>query len=124
MKHLGRLVGIGIAGAMALATSSPALAHAKLVGSSPAANAAVATGPTSITLTFNERLVPAFSKFELVMPEHAGMKVPVATIVSRDGKRIVGTLENRLSPGAYKVIWTAAGSDGHKLTGELAFRVR
>jgi methionine-rich copper-binding protein CopC len=44
--------------------------------------------------------------------------------VSGDGKRIIGTLERRLRPGAYKVLWTAAGSDGHKLTGEVAFRVR
>ncbi len=124
MKHFGRFVGVGIASAMALAAPVPALAHAELVRSNPAANATVATGPTSITLTFDERLVPAFSKFELVMPEHAGMKVPVATTVSRDGKRIVGTLERRLSSGAYTIIWTVAGSDGHKRTGEVAFRVR
>jgi methionine-rich copper-binding protein CopC len=115
---------LALGGAATLVLASPAFAHAELVRSSPAANATVATGPKSITLTFNERLVPAFSKFELVMPEHAGMKVPVATTVSRDGKRIVGTLDKRLSSGAYKVVWTVAGSDGHKRNGEIAFRVR
>jgi copper resistance protein C len=111
-----------LAASMVLAT--PAFAHAELVRSNPVANATVATGPKTITLTFNERLVPAFSKFELVMPAHDGMKVPVATSVSRDGKRIVGTLRERLHSGEYKVAWTAAGSDGHKRTGEVRFRVR
>jgi len=115
---------LALGGAATLGFATPVLAHAQLVRSDPAANAAVAAGPKSITLTFDERLVPAFSKFELVMPEHAGMKVPVATTVSRDGKRIVGTVDSRLSSGAYKVVWTVVGSDGHKRTGEVAFRVR
>jgi methionine-rich copper-binding protein CopC len=114
----------GLAGAALLTVASPTFAHAELVRSNPAANATVPAGPRSITLTFNERLVPAFSKFEVTMPAHNDMKVPVTTTVSGDGKRIIGTLERRLRPGAYKVLWTAAGSDGHKLTGEVAFRVR
>jgi methionine-rich copper-binding protein CopC len=121
MKRLMSLVALG--SAAALATASPAFAHTKLVSSSPAANATLTTGPTTITLTFNERLVPAFSKFEVTMPGHAGMKVPVATVVSSDGKRMVGTLKSPLAKGAYKVLWTAAGNDGHKLTGEVAFQV-
>jgi methionine-rich copper-binding protein CopC len=109
--------------AVALAASGPAFAHAHLVRSNPAAGATVHTGPKTITLTFDERLVPAFSKFELTMPAHGGMKVPVKTAVSPDGKRIVGTLANRLGAGAYKVVWIVAGSDGHKMTGEVAFKV-
>jgi methionine-rich copper-binding protein CopC len=115
---------LALGGAATLGLASPGFAHAKLVSSNPVANATVSTGLKSITLVFNERLVPTFSNLELVMPEHAGMKVPVATTVSRDGKRIIGTLKSRLSSGAYKVVWTAAGSDGHKRTGEVAFRVR
>jgi methionine-rich copper-binding protein CopC len=103
---------------------SPAFAHAELVHSSPAANATVSNGLKTITLTFNERLVPKFSKFELTMPAHSGMKVPVTTTVSRDGKQIVGTLKESLHSGDYKVLWTAAGSDGHRRTGEVDFRVR
>jgi copper resistance protein C len=121
MNRLLSLLAIG--GAVALASASPAFAHAKLVNSSPAANATLTKDLRTITLTFNERLVPAFSKLEVTMPAHGGMKVPVTTVVSRDGKRIVGTLRSTLSKGAYKVLWTAAGSDGHKMTGEVAFQV-
>jgi methionine-rich copper-binding protein CopC len=120
MKQLSRWMAIGAA--VALTVSGPALAHTRLVQSSPAADSTVQTGPNKITLTFNERLVPTFSTFELTMPEHR-MKVPVKTAVSRDGKQIVGTLQNPLTAGSYKIVWTAAGSDGHKVKGEVAFKV-
>jgi methionine-rich copper-binding protein CopC len=106
---------------VALVVSSPALAHTRLVGSTPSANATVSS-PRTITLTFNERLVPAFSKFELTMPGH-DMTIPVETTVSRDGKRMVGTVSSPLMKGAYRITWTAAGADGHRMTGTVNFRV-
>ena len=112
-----------LASAAALMTASPVFAHAKLIGSNPPANGAVAAAPKTITLTFSEKLVPAFSKFELTMPEHGNMKVPVKTSVSADGKTISGTPEGALAKGAYKIVWTAASSDGHKMNGEVAFKV-
>jgi copper resistance protein C len=121
MNRIHRLLAIG--GAVALLAAGPAFAHAELVRSNPAANATVRASPRTITLTFNERLVPAFSKFELTMPAHGGMKLPVTTTVSRDGKRIVGTVGSRLMKGSYRVSWTAAGSDGHKMTGGYSFKV-
>ncbi len=111
---------VGIAAAL---VATQASAHAQLVSSNPAANATVAAAPKTITLTFNEKLAPAFSKFEITMPEHGGMKVPVKTTVSADGKSITGTPQTALGKGAYKVVWTAASSDGHKMTGEVAFKV-
>lgn len=108
--------------AAAMLVATQAAAHAQLVSSTPQANATVAA-PKTITLTFNEKLVPAFSKFELAMPEMNGMKVPVKTAVSKDGMSITGTLKGALMKGAYKITWTAAGADGHKMTGEVAFKV-
>lgn len=119
-----RLFGLAaLAGASALLATSPAWAHAHLVSSNPAANATVAAAPKAITLTFSEKLVPAFSKFDLTMPGHGGMKVAVKTTVSTDGKSITGTPEAALTKGAYKIVWTAASADGHKMNGEVAFKV-
>lgn len=119
-----RLFGLAaLAGASALLATSPAWAHAHLVSSNPAANATVAAAPKAITLTFSEKLVPAFSKFDLTMPEHGGMKVAVKTAVSTDGKSITGTPAAALTKGAYKIVWTAASADGHKMNGEVAFKV-
>ena len=108
-------------GAAALAAAAPAFAHAELVRSNPAANATVKP-PKTISLTFSERVVPAFSKFELAMPAHK-MKIPVKTTVSPDGKRIIGAVPSTLMKGAYTITWTAAGADGHKMTGKVAFKV-
>lgn len=122
MNH--KLFGLaGLIGSAALLATSPAWAHAHLVSSTPGANATVAAAPKTITLTFSEKLVPAFSKFDLVMPEHGGMKVAVKTTVSKDGKSITGAPAAALTAGAYKVVWTAASADGHKMNGEVAFKV-
>lgn len=112
-----------LAGASALLATGPAWAHAHLVSSNPAANATVAAAPKAITLTFSEKLVPAFSKFDVTMPEHGGMKVAVKTVVSTDGKSITGTPEAALTKGAYKIVWSAASADGHKMNGEVTFKV-
>ncbi|MFD3264335.1 copper homeostasis periplasmic binding protein CopC [Phenylobacterium ferrooxidans] len=112
-----------LAGVSALLATSPAWAHAHLASSNPAANATVAAAPKAITLTFSEKLVPAFSKFEITMPEHGGMKVAVKTTLSTDGKSIIGTPEAALAKGAYKIVWSAASADGHKMNGEVAFKV-
>jgi methionine-rich copper-binding protein CopC len=122
MKH--RLYGLaGLIGSVALIASSPAWAHAHLVSSTPTANATLTASPKSITLTFNEKLVPAFSKFDLTMPEMNDMKMTVKTAVSKDGKSIVGTPGAALPKGAYKIVWTAASADGHKMNGEVTFKV-
>lgn len=120
MKHIRSLIALG--GAAALFVAGPALAHAKLVQSNPGANASLRTAPRSITLTFNERVIPNFSNVEVTMPAHR-MNVPVNTTVSRDGKRLVATPRTPLTRGDYKVVWSAATSDGHKMSGDVSFKV-
>ena len=121
MVRFSTLFALG--GAAALLSAAPAIAHTRLVSSTPAADASLTAAPRAITLTFNERLVPAFSKVELTMPAHNNMTVPVTTTISEDGKRILSTPRNRLTAGSYKVVWTAAGRDGHKMQGEVAFTI-
>jgi methionine-rich copper-binding protein CopC len=108
----------------AVATGASSLgAHAHLVKSNPPANA-VTANPATLSLTFSERLVPGFSKLELwkTMAGH-NMAVPVKTAVAADGRTLIGTPQRSLMKGAYLIRWTAATSDGHKMTGSLPFRV-
>lgn len=116
-----RRLTFAFAAAAAMLTAGQAAAHAKLVSSTPAANAQVAA-PKVISLTFNEKLAPAFSGFELTMVEH-GMKIPVKTAVSADGKTLTGTPQGAFMKGTYKVTWHAASADGHRMTGEVSFKV-
>ena len=92
------------------------------MASDPAANATVAA-PKTIRLTFNEKLAPAFSSFELAMAD--GMKAPVKISVSADRKTITGAPKGRLMAGAYKLTWhAAAADDGHRMDGTLTFTVK
>lgn len=110
--------------AVIAAVSVPAaavFAHARLVRASPAANATVAS-PGAISLTFSERMVPAFSSFDLV--DAAGRETAVRTTVSEDGKTLSARLARPLAAGAWTVNWRIASSDGHRMTGSYGFTVR
>lgn len=112
-----------IVAAAALAAASPAWAHAHLVKSNPAVNA-VAASPRQLSLTFSERLVPAFSKLELAMNMSGhSLAIPLKTGVGADGRTLIGTPQHGLMKGAYLIKWTAATTDGHKMTGSVPFRV-
>ena len=86
-----------------------------------AASASIAS-PRSLTVTFSERVVPAFSGLEVV--NAAGAKFPVATTVSDDGMTVSGRTARPLAAGAYSLNWHAASADGHRMTGAIAFTVR
>ena len=123
MRQHRNLTIAGLMASAAMLIAGSAAAHAHLVKSNPAANATV-PAPKTISLTFNEKLTPAFSKFELSMPAMKGMKVKMKTVVSKDHLTIVGKPQGKLMPGAYTINWHAASSDdGHKIDGTVAFTV-
>jgi methionine-rich copper-binding protein CopC len=103
--------------AAAPAVMTPALAHAKLTASDPAANASVKP-PNLIKLTFSENLEPAFSGAELT--DAAGKTVPVSKSV---GGATITLLPLALKPGAYKVTWHSVGRDTHPMRGSFSFKV-
>ena len=111
---------IAVAAALAFA-AGPAAAHARLVSATPAPNSTVAATRT-LSLTFSERTVPAFSGFDVV--NAAGDKVAARTSVADDGKTLTGTFARPLAAGVYRVDWRIASSDGHRMTGSYTFAVR
>lgn len=106
-----------------------ALAHAKLVGSAPAANATVAK-VTRVDLKFNEKLIASTVKTELVMTampgmtDHPPMKIPYTSAIGKDGKSMTLMLKRPLVRGTYKVKWSAAGADMHRMGNEFSFTVK
>jgi methionine-rich copper-binding protein CopC len=108
--------------AVALAPAAPAFAHAHVVSSTPAANAAIAA-PKQVSVTFSEKLVPAFSKLDISMAG-MNMKVPVKTSLGADGKTLIGVPQSALMKGNYVINWTAASADGHKTKGSIAFKIK
>ncbi|OHD00326.1 MAG: copper resistance protein CopC [Sphingomonadales bacterium RIFCSPLOWO2_12_FULL_63_15] len=107
-----------------------ALAHSKLLSSSPAANATVAK-PTKLTLTFSEKFLAPMSGVELVMTGMPGMAdhppMPIKgfkTALAPDGKTMVVTLPRALPAGDYDLKWHIVGADQHKMEGGYSFKVK
>lgn len=125
------ILSLSLAGMAMALMPSVALAHAKLVASAPAANATVSKAKAkSVNLTFNEKLIAATMKTELLMTgmpgmkDHAPMKIAFSSMMGKDGKSIMLMPKKALVPGTYKVIWSAAGADTHRMGSEFSFTVK
>lgn len=108
----------------------PALAHPKLLSSSPAAKAVVGK-TTRITLTFSEKLLTPMSGVDLTMTgmpgmaTHAPMKIAgFKTAVLPDGKTLVVTLARPLAAAIYDLKWHAVAADTHRIQGAFSFTVK
>lgn len=107
-----------------------ALAHTRMVSSTPAANADVAA-PTTIVLRFNEALIAPTAKAEIAMTGMPGMAnhAPSAitgftTQLAQDRKSMTLQLARPLAKGTYRVTWSAAGADTHRMSGNFSFTVK
>lgn len=116
--------------ALGFAVPQIADAHTQLVSSTPAANATVAS-PTRIELRFNEAVIGATTRAEISMTSMPGMAshaaMPVTGFTSqlgKDGKSMTLLMRRALAPGTYRVNWSAAGTDTHRMTGSFSFTVR
>lgn len=101
---------------------SPAFADARLVQSTPAADAAIAA-PRMIKLTFSGKVVPASSGVQLSMGD--GMGVSVSTSLSDDGKILTARPTSPFMAGKWTLSWHAtAADDGKKSEGRYSFTVK
>lgn len=125
------LIPLALAALALVAAPGAALAHAKLLSSTPAANATVSKNKAkSITLMFNEKLMASTVNAELVMTgmpgmkDHAPMKIAFTSMMGKDGKSMMLMPKKALVPGTYKVSWSAAGADTHRMGSEFSFTVK
>ena len=111
-----------------LFAASPALAHPKLVSSSPAANSVV-TKPARIVLTYSEPLLAPMSGLELTMTSMPGMASHKPMKVTGfspavSGSTITVTLPRPLPAGTYALSWHAVSTDTHRIQGSYSFTVK
>ena len=90
----------------------------------------IAQKVTKIDLKFNEKVIASTVKTELVMTgmpgmaNHAPMKIPYSSAMGKDGKSMTLMAKRPLTPGTYKVKWSAAGADTHRMGSEFSFTVK
>jgi methionine-rich copper-binding protein CopC len=104
----------------ALLLAGPVFGHAKLIGTSPAADVQLTVPPASLTLTFNEIVRLAVLKLWT-----AGHEVPLTIDRSASPASTVTIALPPLAAGKYEVQWSAlTPSDGHVVKGGYSFVVR
>jgi hypothetical protein len=128
MKIASYFAALAIA-ASPLALPAAALAHTKVVASTPAEGATVA-GARTVSLTFSEALLPPTAAASIVMTAMPGManhgEMAIrnfTTAWSNGNKTMTLNLAKPLPKGTYEVRWQAAGADGHRMKGTVKFIV-
>jgi methionine-rich copper-binding protein CopC len=116
------LTALGLAAVTLAATSVPlpALAHAIVLESRPAPNAAVTQGDVPVELRFNSRIDRKRSRLTLAGPNGSSAQVPIEEEGPPD--RLAGKAAG-LAPGEYRLKWQVLSVDGHITRGEIPFRV-
>jgi hypothetical protein len=109
--------------AVASAITSPAFAHATLQSSDPQSGSTLANSPSQVRLKFNEALEPAFSRIKLAGPRNSAIPIAAATVDKADPSVLTAPLPV-LPAGDYRVLWSAMARDGHKVKGEITFKVK
>ncbi len=102
---------------LTLALPGGALAHAQLRASAPAEDAAVASAPTEIVLTFNEPISPL--GLRLIGPDGTTREVEGAAA----NETLTVPLRAALGNGTHLLSWRVVSADGHPVGGTLTFHI-
>ena len=105
------------------AMAVPALAHGKLVNSTPSNGATLPAAPREIRFQFSEPVEPTFTVVKLLGPAGQDVATNKAHVDETDAKTVVVGLPG-LSAGAYRARWSTMGHDGHRVKGEIGFTVK
>jgi copper resistance protein C len=96
-----------------------ALAHAKLLSTSPVADAQLGVAPATLTLKFDEAVQLAVLKLA-----SAGKDIPVAFARGAAAAPLVSVTLPALTAGTYQVQWSViTADDGHVVKGTFSFSV-
>lgn len=99
-----------------------AMAHARLVRSTPAADEHVDRPPAELRLEFSEAVTARTSRIELVAPD--SQRHPLALRGdSTNARLLIAAVPALPATGTYRVDWRLVGPDGHPVTGRYAFTI-
>lgn len=103
---------------LVLAAAVPAMAHAQLLSTEPAANAVVAEAPETVTLVFNERVSPLV--VSLIAPDGGIADLTTATT---SWATLTVHLPPDLVTGTHVLSWRVVSLDAHPIAGSLVFSI-
>jgi copper resistance protein C len=115
-----RFAAAGLLAGILAAWQHPALAHAIIIDSTPAVNAAVAGPDVNVRLHFNSRIDQKRSRLALVGP---GKKETPVTVEPDDAPDMLVGRAAEVAPGQYRLRWQVLAIDGHITRGDIPFTV-
>jgi methionine-rich copper-binding protein CopC len=119
LRWLRGLVGL-VAVVLVLPWGPAALAHDRVVATSPAAGSEQPEPPARVAVTFSSDVIP-ISPFLVVLGEGG---VPVQDAPPTTAGPVLSTpLPADLATGTYTVRWRVVAQDGHPIEGSFTFRV-
>jgi methionine-rich copper-binding protein CopC len=98
---------------------SPAGAHAYLDHAEPRVGSTVATAPREVSMSFSQRLEPAFSNAQVYDSSGARVDQGRAQVAGS----VMRVAVKALPPGTYRVRWKVLSVDTHTTEGSFSFRV-
>ena len=118
---IGRLLIVGALAAVTgtLWAAAPAYAHAVLVSSDPPEGGSVSPDLSEVTLTFNGPMQAEFAQVTVVDATGAQRQQGAPAVAGTQVTQPVAGL----AAGAHTVSYRVVSSDGHPVTGEIAFTV-
>jgi hypothetical protein len=108
---------------LSLIGAAQAQAHARLLKSTPAKGATVAS-PTALRLSYSEDIVAAQSSVAVSGPDAKPAPTGPIALDAKDKHVVLVPVTGKLAAGSYKVDWSMHSADGHTMTGTFAFKVK
>jgi methionine-rich copper-binding protein CopC len=107
---------------LALVWAEGIFAHAILVKSSPAKEAALKTPPNRVDLWFDAPVGPKYTALAVVNSKGERVDNRDGELEAFDKSHLSATLQ-KLTPGRYGIRYRVQSEDGHIVTGKLFFEV-
>ncbi|MEV2252370.1 copper resistance protein CopC [Streptomyces sp. NPDC050147] len=104
-----------------LATAAPASAHAALTGSDPKQGAVVDQAPTSVSLTFSEKVAMSDGSVRVLDP--AGKRVDTGKTSDLGSNTYGVKLHKGVPDGTFTVAYQVVSADSHPISGAFTFSV-
>jgi methionine-rich copper-binding protein CopC len=104
---------------MTVLAAGPAQAHATVVATVPAEQAALDTPPDLVSVEFSEPVLDVGTEIKVLVAGQTLLDDRAAV----DGTRISHPLGGELPAGSYQVLWRATSVDGHVVSGAYLFSV-
>ena len=125
MRYRSRQAAVGFLLSALAVVVTPALlfAHARLLRSTPAANANLSAPPTSLSLWFSERPEIKFTSLQLLDSAGAPLALGDVARIEGDANALTAKIPSVLLAGRYTVVWKTAAEDGHASNGKFSFVV-